>query len=119
MNSDEAREQLTTAVEAVQSATGENWEVDVKPAIASCSRTHGQWTTTWRGTPTADRQTSYSEVRHALEAAGFTTHVNGSDTRTPVLLAQTGDGFGLGFSMPVEGGPIGFSVGSDCFLEEE
>jgi hypothetical protein len=119
INSEEAREQLMTAVEAVQSATGEEWVVTVEPGILGCSRTHGQWTTSWSGAPTADRNAAYESVREALERAGFTTYVNGEDTTTPVLSAQTPGGFGVDFSQPVEGGPVGFNASSDCFREEE
>lgn len=119
MSSDDARRQMETAVEAVQGATGENWEVEIDPGLASCSRTHGQWTTSWSATLTADRDASYASVREALEQAGFTTSLLGPNSRTPMVGAQTQEGFGLNFSVPELGGPIGLDVSSDCFPEEE
>lgn len=119
MNSDEAREQLLAAVDAVKGATGEGWAVDVEPTLLGCSRTHSQWTTSWSGSPTTDRDSSYISVREALEEAGFATYVNGADTTTPVLSAQSTGGFGLNYSQPIEGGPVGFDASSDCFPEGE
>lgn len=119
MTSDEAREQLLTAVDVVKGATGQEWATDVEPTLLGCSRTHSQWTTSWSGSPTTDRDSSYTSVREALEEAGFATYVNGADTTTPVLSAQAADGFGLDYSQPIEGGPVGFSVSSDCFPEGE
>ncbi|MFS0854574.1 hypothetical protein [Microbacterium sp. 179-I 3D4 NHS] len=119
MNSDQARAQLDMAVEAIKSATGDDWGVDAEPGLLGCSRIHSQWHTSWNGLPTADRDESYEAVREALEAAGFTTYVNGPNSSTPVVFAQTGNGFGLAFSMPVEGGPLGFNVSSDCFPHDD
>ncbi|MFS0853812.1 hypothetical protein [Microbacterium sp. 179-I 3D4 NHS] len=119
MNTDEAREQLEKAVEAVRSATGEDWETVVDPGVLGCSKTHGRWATTWEGTPTASRDVAFRDVEAALRAEGFVTSVNGPKTTSPVLLAHTGDGFDLAFSQPVEGGPIGLNVGSECFPEGE
>ncbi|MFS0853814.1 hypothetical protein [Microbacterium sp. 179-I 3D4 NHS] len=45
LRADEAREQLDEVVEAVQTTTGKNWEVDVEPGVIGCSATHGQWHT--------------------------------------------------------------------------
>jgi hypothetical protein len=118
MNSDKARDQLDGAVEAVQSATGTDWEVVVEPGVVGCSQTHGRWVTTWEGTPTSSRDAAFADVAAVLTEEGFLTSTNGPDTSAPVLLAHTGDGFGLAFSQPVEGGPIGFGIGTDCFREE-
>jgi hypothetical protein len=118
MTSGEAREQLDKAVKAITSATGEDWEVDAEPGLLGCSRTHGQWSTSWNGSPTADRESSYAAVRDSLEDAGFTTYILGPRSTTPSVGSQTEGGGGLVFSMPVEGGPIGFDVSSDCFLED-
>ncbi|MFS0854573.1 hypothetical protein [Microbacterium sp. 179-I 3D4 NHS] len=119
MTSDEARKQLYRAMEAIKSATGENWEVDAEPGLLGCSRTHSQWHTSWKGSPTADRESSYAAVRDALEDAGFTTYILGPRSTTPSVGSQTEGGGGLVFSIPVEGGPIGFNVSSDCFPEDE
>lgn len=115
----QARAQLDAAVEAVQSATGTDWVVDAEPGLIGCSRTHSQWHTSWDAVPTAGRDESYDAAAKALEEAGFTTYIFGPRSSTPILSAQTGHGFGLGLSTPLEGGAIRFNVSSDCFLEEE
>ncbi|MGN7966201.1 hypothetical protein ACTJKK_09005 [Microbacterium sp. 22179] len=119
MTSEEAREQLSTAVDVVKTATGQGWVVDIEPTLLGCSRAHSQWTTSWSGSPTTDRDSSYASVREALEEAGFATYINGEHTTTPVLSAQAADGFGLDYSQPIEGGPVGFNVSSGCFPEGE
>lgn len=117
MTSAEARAQLDTAVEAIKSATGDNWEVDAEPGLLGCSRTHSQWSTSWSGSPTADRESSYAAVREALENAGFNTYILSPRSTALSVGSQTEGGGGLVFSMPVGGGPIGFDVSSDCFPE--
>jgi hypothetical protein len=119
VSSEEARKQLDTAVEAVQSATGENWEVEVEPGVASCSNTYQQWSATWRAVSTDDRETSNQIVVDALEKAGFEASILGPDSNTPMVGAQTDNGFGLYFSIPIEGGTAGLSVSSDCFSEND
>lgn len=69
--------------------------------------------------PTAGRDETYDAVAAAWENTGYSTHINGPDTSTPVLLADSGDGSGLMFSMPVEGGPVGFSASSACFAIDD
>lgn len=87
MTSEEARGQLSTAVDVVKTAAGQGWVVDIEPTLLGCSRTHSQWTTSWSGSPTTGRDSSYASVREALEEAGFATYINGDDTTTPVLSA--------------------------------
>lgn len=118
MNSTKARQQLEAAVEAVQVTTGTGWRVTVEPSVVGCSQTYGRWVTTWEGNPTSSRDIAFEDAAAALAEEGFTTSINGPDTSSPVLLAHSGGGFGLAFSQPVEGEPIGFNVGTDCFLEE-
>jgi hypothetical protein len=113
---DDAHVQMMTAVEAVQTSTGAEWTVDLEPGMIGCSRTHGQWVTSWHGVPTEIREASFEAVRASLETPGYETFVNGERTDTPVLVAETERGFSLGFSMPFEG-EIGLSASSDCFLE--
>lgn len=119
MNSERAREQVGVAVEAVQSATGTEWESVTGLGPIGCSSGLEQMVATWKGTATADRDASYAEVREALEGVGFSTHVIAASSKTPSVGSQTGDGFGLAFSYPIKDGPIYLSVASDCFPLEE
>lgn len=120
MNSTKARDQLDIAVEAVQSATGEDWVLEVAPGPIGCS-TAGleHLTTSWKATATVDRDAAYMAVREALEDVGFETRIRGPDSRTPTFASRTGDGFGLDFAYPIEGGPLYLHTGSDCFPLEE
>lgn len=119
VSSEDARKQLDAAVEAVQTATGKNWEVEVEPGVASCSNTHQRWSATWRAVPTDSREMSNQIVVDALEKAGFEASILGPDSKTPMVGAQTDDGFGLYFSIPTDGGAAGLSVSSDCFPIED
>jgi len=119
MNSEKAREQVGVAVEAVQSATGAEWESVTDLGPIGCSPGLEQMVATWKGTATADRDAAYAEVREALEEVGFSTHMIAASSKTPSVGSQTGDGFGLAFSYPIESGSIYLSVGSDCFPLEE
>ncbi len=116
MNSTKARDQLDIAVEAVQSATGEDWVLEVAPGPIGCS-TPGleHLTTSWQATATVDRDAAYTAVREALEGVGLETRILGPDSKTPTVASQTGDGFGLDFAYPIEGGPVYLHIGSDCF----
>ena len=117
MNSDVAREQLDSAVEAVQTVVGEHWEVEVAPVISSCSRTHGQWVGTWTATTAEDRASSYDSVMGALSDLGFTTRILGPNSTTPSVGAQSSDGFGAEVVILNDGETIRLNVGSDCFVE--
>lgn len=119
MNSDKAREQLRVAVEAVQSTTGAKWESVTDLGPIGCSPGLEQMVATWKGVATADRDAAYAEVSEALEEVGCSTHMIAASSKTPSVGSQTGDGFGLAFSYPIESGPIYLSVGSDCFPLEE
>lgn len=119
MNSIKASEQLNLAVEAVRSATGTEWEQVTEIGPIGCSPGLEQMAASWKATPTADRDEAYTAVREALQKAGFSTHTIAASSTTPSVGSQTGDGFGLAFSYPIEDGPIYLSVGSDCFPLEE
>lgn len=119
MNSIKASEQLNVAVEAVQSATGADWEQVTKMGPIGCSPGLEQMAVSWKATATVDRDAAYTAVREALEDVGFETRVLGTDSRTPTVASQTGDGFGLDFAYPIEGGPVYLHIGSDCFPLEE
>jgi hypothetical protein len=119
MNSDKAREQLEMAVDAVQSATGADWVSVTEVGPIGCSPGLEQLAATWQGTATVDRNAAYIAVREALEEVGFSTHMLAANSTTPSVGSQTGEGFGLAFSYPIEGGPLHLSVGSDCFPLEE
>ena len=120
MNSTKARDQLDIAVKAVQSATGEDWMLEVAPGPIGCS-TPGleHLTTSWQATATVDRDAAYTAVREALQDVGFETRILGPDSRAPTVASQTGNGFGLDFAYPIEGGPVYLHIGSDCFPLEE
>ncbi|MFF7294069.1 hypothetical protein ACFY9N_16190 [Microbacterium sp. NPDC008134] len=119
MNSTKGLEQLDVAVEAVQSATGTEWDQVTEIGPIGCSPGLEQIAVSWKGVATADRDVAYAEVREALEEVGFSTHMIAASSKTPSVGSQTGDGFGLAFSYPIEDGPIYLSVGSDCFPLEE
>ncbi len=119
MNSIKASEQLNLAVEAVQSATGAEWEQVTEMGPIDCSADLEQMAVSWKATATVDRDAAYTAVREALEEVGFETRVLGPDSRTPTVASQTGDGFGLDFAYPIEGGPVYLHIGSDCFPLEE
>src|SRR5690349_18737662 len=80
MNSDKAREQLTVAAEAVQSATGADWEPMTDLGPIGCSPGLERMKASWKGVATADRDAGYAAVREALEEVGFETRILG---RTP------------------------------------
>lgn len=119
MNPDKARDQLSVAVEAVQSATGTEWEQVTEMGPIDCSADLEQMAVSWKATATVDRDAAYTAVREALEDVGFETRILGPDSSTPTVASQTGDGFGLDFAHPVEGGPLYLHAGSDCFPLEE
>lgn len=119
MNSNKAREQLELVAEAVQSATGAEWESVTEVGPLDCSSELEQLAASWKATATVDREAAYSAVREALEHVGFSTYVIAASSTTPSIGSQTGEGFGLAFSYPIEGGPLYLSVGSDCFPLEE
>jgi hypothetical protein len=119
MNSHKAREQLEMAVDAVHSATGADWVSVTEVGPIGCSPGLEQLAATWQGTATVDRNAAYIAVREALEEVGFSTHMLAASSTTPSVGSQTGEGFGLAFSYPIEGGPLHLSVGSDCFPLED
>jgi hypothetical protein len=119
MNSDKAREQLEVAVEAVQSATGTDWVPVTEGGPIGCSPGLEQLAASWEGTATVDRDAAYTAVQEALEDVGFSTRILGPGSTMPTVASQTGDGFGLDFAYPIEGGPLYLHVGSDCFPLEE
>lgn len=95
MNSDKAREQLTVAAEAVQSATGADWEPMTDVGPIGCSPGLERMKPSWKGVATADRDAGYAAVREALEEVGFETRILGPNSTTPAVASQTVDGFGL------------------------
>jgi hypothetical protein len=111
--------QLNVAVKAVQSATGADWEQMTEIGPIGCSPGLEQMAVSWKATATVDRDEAYKAVREALEDVGFETRILGPDSRTPTVASQTGDGFGLDFAYPIEGGPLYLHAGSDCFPLEE
>lgn len=119
MDSDRARVQLSEAVEAVQSATGADWVVEVSPGPIDCESGLERMRTLWRGTATVDREAAYAAVSRALEAIGHSAYTLAPNSTTPYIGSQGEGGFGLTFSYPIEGGPLNLSVSSDCFPLEE
>lgn len=119
MDSDRAREQLSEAVEAVQSATGADWVVEVSPGPIDCESGLERMRTLWRGTATVDREAAYAAVSRALEEIGHSTYTLAPNSATPYIGSQDEGGFGLTFSYPIEGGPLNLSVSSGCFPLEE
>lgn len=119
MNSDKAREQLIVAAEAVQSATGADWEPMTDVGPIGCSPGLERMKASWKGVATAGRDAGYAAVREALEEVGFETRILGPNSMTPAVASQMVDGFGLDFAYPTEGGPLYLYVSSDCFPIEE